>query len=400
MMNKEVDEDDSQHSSDAALTRYLREEAYAVRDCFTRYSIQILAVSGGLVLAIAKFQLESPYLGLLIFFPILLIFTVLQMGVHKYATSNRLLGFELHLQRTAHYISRDHCHDIMRKVGWEEAMRAWRLVQPTLWDAIYHPMRPRIAMYGSSIAEKLQARTTAVAASILGRWISHLGKVEIFEKWLYRIVPRPEIIKCIDEELKKAEELRDRYVWYWFDQVRSIASLKARDPNCIVSYNAGGYLRTMMFAMLLSVVVCWCLPLLAIVNIWVQYFTTFRASHLVPSIVQLFVPIFVTLIFVAGTACISLAWRNIDSRVSTLESGLLSIHSSAIVWEAIILAHLRALGELHFYDVMREEPKTMHGYTAAIVKQANEIRTDVVRIHGWIDSARRDLDAKFRERQS
>jgi hypothetical protein len=131
---------DSQSTAkEDTIINYLRHEAYAVRDCFTKYSIQILAVSGAILIPLAQFQKDLFYIGFLAFFPILLIMYVLMMGIHKYGTSNRLLGYELHLQRTAHFMSSDHCHAIMRQVGWEEAMRAWRVVQPTLWGRIYQP---------------------------------------------------------------------------------------------------------------------------------------------------------------------------------------------------------------------------------------------------------------------
>jgi hypothetical protein len=74
---------------DARTVGYLRAEAYAVRDRFTRYSLQILAVTGAILVAIARFQGEMPLIGLMAIFPILLLFHVLIMGVHKYGTSNR-----------------------------------------------------------------------------------------------------------------------------------------------------------------------------------------------------------------------------------------------------------------------------------------------------------------------
>src|SRR5882672_8474459 len=117
-------------SESEGMIKYLRNEAYSVRDCFTRYAIHTLAASGAISVAIAKFQADNYYFGFLAFFPVIMIFHILAMGTHKYATSNRLLGYELHIQRTARYISRDNCHEMMRKVGWEEAMRAWRVIQP------------------------------------------------------------------------------------------------------------------------------------------------------------------------------------------------------------------------------------------------------------------------------
>jgi hypothetical protein len=42
------------------IINYLRHEAYSVRDCFARYSIQMLAVSGAILVPLAKFQEDLP----------------------------------------------------------------------------------------------------------------------------------------------------------------------------------------------------------------------------------------------------------------------------------------------------------------------------------------------------
>ncbi len=116
------------------LIRQLREEAYAVRDCFTRYSHQALVVSTTGLGLIAHAQIDTPYLGLLAVLPILLLFSVAGMGMNKYSTSNRLLGYELHLERTRRY---SNWPSQMTDLGWEEAMRAWRIVSATLFEHIY-----------------------------------------------------------------------------------------------------------------------------------------------------------------------------------------------------------------------------------------------------------------------
>ena len=100
---------------------FLRKEAFDVRDCFTRYSVYMFMASAALVVAIARFTLEDPekylYVGLFGFFPALFLFLVLGMGAHKFGTSNRILGYELHLQRTGHYLERDLCHQLMKTVS-------------------------------------------------------------------------------------------------------------------------------------------------------------------------------------------------------------------------------------------------------------------------------------------
>src|SRR5277367_2707222 len=75
------------HSAEDEIVKYLRTEAYQVRDCFTRFSIQVLAAVGALLTLIARFQLDAPYVGVAAFFLILLLSQVSGMGLHKYETS-------------------------------------------------------------------------------------------------------------------------------------------------------------------------------------------------------------------------------------------------------------------------------------------------------------------------
>ena len=193
--------DDIEADHDAELEEekitFLRREAYAVRDCFTRYSVYILVASGALIVAIARFQEDGGvYIGLMGFFPTLLIFLSLTMGVHKFGTSNRILGFELHLQRMAHYPRHGTCHELMKTVGWEEAMRASRFVTPTLFAAIYWPRHP---------------------------FFRRLGPLFI----------RPSIRKIFDGNTTKG---------CWFDQALSVKLFKKENPNLFkhIQHNAGG----------------------------------------------------------------------------------------------------------------------------------------------------------------
>ena len=127
----------TKRSSD--LTKHLRDEAYAVRDCFTRYSVQGIAVAIFGLGAILKLNPEpgQELLGLLSGLIIVLMFTIARMGTHKYATSNRLLGYELYLQRLSRYPQSQAATPEMYDVGWEELMSAWRIVQATVFEKIY-----------------------------------------------------------------------------------------------------------------------------------------------------------------------------------------------------------------------------------------------------------------------
>jgi hypothetical protein len=322
----------------------LRHEAYSVRDCFTRYSVHILAASGAIVVAVAKFQIDFYWLGLTAFFPVLMIFHVLAMGTHKYGTSNRLLGYELHIQRTAHYSKRDRCHDEMKKVGWEEAMRAWRVIQPTVWKNLYR-YRP---------------------ASIFGK---HVGIIAV----------KSEICDKISTELKLPEGQRDKYYGFWFDQEMAFSEFQLAHLH----YNPGSYLKTVIVMFYAALLMCLALPVIAVIQAW-HAPDNFQNSILITAVVSAGV------LFSLGRAI------NIFSRVQILESGLQSIHSHAILWEVIILAHLRVIAQLGFYDDDDAHVPSMHGYTRHIAEQAISIAQSIPNIHKWIDDARLELDSKIR----
>jgi hypothetical protein len=110
------------------------------------------------------------------------------MGIHKYATSNRLLGYELHLQCTAHYLSPDESHELFENVGWEEAMRAWRVVQPTLWHTIYQPVVPATVLDAPrQWPLRLYALLDEITAKVLKRLTEFIVDSAQFDRWYYVI---------------------------------------------------------------------------------------------------------------------------------------------------------------------------------------------------------------------
>ena len=86
------------------------------------------------------------------------------------------------------------------------------------------------------------------------------------------------------------------------------------------------------------------------------------------------------------------AWLNIYCRIKILESGLLSIHSCGIIWEATVLAHLWALVELDFFNDDVKE-RSMHGYTQYIALKAVEISLHAADIHDWMKKTRESLNS-------
>jgi len=125
------------HDREEHLISQLRSESYQVKDCFTRHSFQAMAASCALLILIARFQVDNLEVGILSVLPIVLLFTVADMGMHKYATSNRLMGYELYLYRLHHYTSTEKLSSQLTAVGWEEAMQAWRVVHSNLFHNLY-----------------------------------------------------------------------------------------------------------------------------------------------------------------------------------------------------------------------------------------------------------------------
>ena len=121
------------------LIKNLREEANNVKDCFTKFSFQGLAFSGLVLGYIAKEQVHNPFISLAGLLVVIVALTVARIGTYKYATANRHYGFELHLERTKGFPEEklEGWREKYWYVGWEEAMRAWRIVQATIYNKIY-----------------------------------------------------------------------------------------------------------------------------------------------------------------------------------------------------------------------------------------------------------------------
>jgi len=131
------------------LKKQLRDEANFVKDCFTRFSFQSMALSAIVLGIIARYQPDHPCTALASILILILILTVARIGNYKYSTANRNFGYQLHLERTKSYekiadkynsskkSDKLYWSDEMRYVGWEEAMRSWRIVQSTIFSHMY-----------------------------------------------------------------------------------------------------------------------------------------------------------------------------------------------------------------------------------------------------------------------
>ena len=127
------------HEEYKTLTENLRKEANEVKDCFTKYSFQSIAISTVLIGLIIRFQMQEPLIGAAGVLVIGLVVYVARLGIYKYGTANRIFGYELYLDRIK-YLPDSHANrwkSHISNVGWEEGLKAWRIVQATVYEHIY-----------------------------------------------------------------------------------------------------------------------------------------------------------------------------------------------------------------------------------------------------------------------
>ena len=117
----------------------LRKEAEEVKRCFTQFSFQALTFTTVVLGLIARELPSHPYLGMLSLIAVFLLLVVKRIGNYKYTTANRNYAYQLHLSRLPRYshLESKQSTEQMRNLDWEEAMFAWRIVQPTIFNAIY-----------------------------------------------------------------------------------------------------------------------------------------------------------------------------------------------------------------------------------------------------------------------
>ncbi len=285
------------------LWKQLRDEANDVKDCFTRFSFQGLAFAAVLLTAAAGYQdAEQPFIGLSGLLAIVVMMTVSRIGTYKYGTANRHFAFERLDDSTEGGLS----------VGWEEALRAWRVMAPALFDRIYVSKQDRF---------------------VRDQWLGwNLEQLERSMK------ARPETPSWGHQgasgglgEIKDDSARR-----FWFEPGSQLSP---------VSWHPGRYLQEMQNVLHF---VAW-LALMPVLGMAFQLSTPPLALlssvfSREPAVVSSDY-IGIVLGVLAWIAVVISLWyllfraRQLRARRSILESGMLSIPASAVVWEAAIRAH-------------------------------------------------------------
>jgi len=345
--------------TDGWLIDNLRREALEVKICFATFCNQVMIFSGAvLALTFTFISVSTHPLAAYAPLPVILILMgVSRSGLHKYFTANRNAAYELHLSRTADEgymktIREDaRWKHSMRVMDWEVALRAWRVVQPTLFRTVY--VSPSATRLGGFL------RKTKILSAV--NWFvpcfySYTREVKSLIK-KYESQGETPVHSTSRDESRRGTPTRsgsraEDYPWFLPGLLVQIAD-KTSDKRPV--YHTGNYLENML-GILFYLQILMLVPLLidSSRNCW---------------------PSGRTAILVVTFFLVALRQYRIGKRRMMLEVGFLSIHSSAIVWQAVAYAHHRALGELQ---------GTYAHYTENLARIAAELAANVFHLHDWL----------------
>lgn len=317
-MSDANDENERKFSKDEReLISRLRDEASSVKDCFTKFAFQSITLSAAGLAVLSKYQMSEPFFGLISIFVILIVLCVARIGTYKYASANRHYGYELCLDRLSRFNENSKWKPSIKDIGWEESIRAWRIVQTTVFEYLYTH----------------------------GKWTPN-----------------------------KLKEKHTNLNYPWFEPNTLIPSEYRKDKGVI--YYGGSYLKTMQ-SIFFTIVYFSLMFLLAVpVQSYFKYGNKYLYADTVVGVIIFFTVLIITVLFI----------RKLKARRILLEEGLLSIHSCAIMWNLVIIAHCRALNKL--WADKDGQLTSLKGYTPALSELAIELTeyiTEKRNIEEWVN---------------
>jgi len=312
------------------LIKRLREEANEVKKCFTNFSFAAItfssAVFAAIVSTVDKFN-EVSFAAVPV---VALLMVVCRIGIYKYSTANRNYGYELHLARRESFgpkISGTIMAEIKR-IEWEEALRAWRVVQTAIFRALYR------------VPENTNFRLIKFIDPRLYRLKNSIEE----DNEVYK--------KVVNNQNKDQWKCKKEYPWY-------MPNLLAWDKDEeYSSYHAGTYLQNMITILQLMQVFL----ILPMAYLFIARQDWTRWLYLVAFFLML--------------ALIYLRSIRMKRRRLLLENEILSIHSCGIVWQAVALAHVLARQECNGF---------CEHYTELLMVQCQEIKSRLFDIHQWFN---------------
>jgi len=324
------------------LENDIRKEAWDLKDCCTRYSFQGIAIIAAAYALIARSLTTNSLITIAALIFSILCMLLIAIVIYKYGSSNRGYGYLLHLQRSATFPTNDATADLftgdwhndlgwkqwMRYAGWEEAMRAWRIFQPTIFHEIYSDPQ---AMYKrnkdtvlKSLETKLENRYPKFTVVCFGFLAKHrlFTTHECLLKCVYVLIQFNRLLK---RETSPAPALRPKH--------SALGSYRWYLPKVLIAtttiYNSGNYLARLFYILSILLLVGYLMPILALID--------FQSDlGLIPRLL-----LFVAWLIIGGV--IGILFARSVKKIERLEDEIESIHSCSIIWQATIVAHYRAL---------------------------------------------------------
>lgn len=338
----------------------VRAEADEVKKCFTTQSHHAYIFCAAVLGFSARIDSLDGLVSVAVMFTaistIVLLLATLQIGCHKYNTANRALAFEIHLARVVEYeeaLDADSTYrkvaQELRRISWEQAMFAWRVVQPVIFDFFYREC---------SVFGICAARFKRGDSSHSFRW----------PKFAY------------EEDLRVADAVRE---YPWYDSREMLRSEKFHEtlqkaglpPNAAsaAQFYPGSYLRKSAITILGLVLLFYIIFIIGAVKTWHNY-PAWYWNMLVGLA-------WFAITYYAVVKSLNRLWR-----ANILESGLLSIQTSAFVWRMVCLSHLKALhGSRRENRPAAAEPVPLYNkYTMRLATAACSLRAHLHDVHPWL----------------
>ena len=355
----------------------LRDEAASTKSCFTEFSFKILMLNAAVLSAILV-AIKHYHIATLGTIPcIALTMIVARIGIFKYTSANRQHGYQLHLGRKKWNENEEESdplkwHNRMRRIPWEEAMRSYRIVQIAIFRSIYViPENTKVGRFfekwGLTIFNYFNPhfyRHTKKTKELVKAWEE--GEILDSDAEYPWFMPK----KLTEWRLSKKdrESISPNYHWFMPKKLAEWRALKKKEKQKKSKrryslYYSGGYIKNvtgMLTVVQYLMLIPWGCIILTNLN---------ETGNTI--VLWLWISGFLILFLL-----ISLRARIIKKRRKIVENELLSIHSCAIIWEAVVLAHHRAM------HLANGEYKH---YTEHIVKQAEHAAYRVFSLHRWCD---------------
>lgn len=122
---------------DRNIINILRSEALSVKDCAARYTLHTLMFVGAALVGIGSLMKGNEHVALTSISLIFILRAISLTNTHKITIANRNLGYQLHLEFSINQNEKENSwQHKYRKIGWEEAMHAWRFFQTTIFEKI------------------------------------------------------------------------------------------------------------------------------------------------------------------------------------------------------------------------------------------------------------------------